>query len=118
QQFTAVGRDAGGNILTITPTWSVVASGGTITAAGGLFTAGATTGTFANTVKATVGLISGTATVTVASGPVTTIVVSPNPVTLSQGATQQYTAVGTDAGGNVVAITPVWAVVAGGGSID
>ena len=51
QQFTAVGKDASGNVVTITPTWSVAAGGGTISATG-LFTAGATAGTFTNTVKA------------------------------------------------------------------
>src|ERR1700688_522658 len=76
QQFTAVGKDANGNVLSITPTWSVVASGGTISSTG-LFTAGATAGTFANTVKATSGSVSGTATVIVSSGALATIAVTP-----------------------------------------
>ena len=117
QQFTAVGRDATGNVVAITPVWSVVAGGGSINAASGLFTAGTTTGTFANTVKATSGAISGTATVIVTVGPLATITVTPNPATLAPGAQQQFTAVGKDAGGNIVPITPVWTVAAGGGSI-
>jgi len=64
RQYTAVGTDNSGNPVTITPTWSVVASGGTISASG-LFTAGGTGGTFTNTVKATSGTVSGTATVIV-----------------------------------------------------
>jgi hypothetical protein len=64
QQFAAVGKDADGNAVTISPTWSVVALGGTISTSG-LFTAGTTAGTFTNTVKATSGSISGTATVIV-----------------------------------------------------
>ena len=64
QQFTAVGKDANGNVLVIAPTWSVVASGGTVNATG-LFTAGATGGTFTNTVMAASGAITATATVTV-----------------------------------------------------
>jgi hypothetical protein len=64
QQYTAVGKDLGNNVVSITPVWSVAAGGGTINATG-LFTAGATGGTFTNTVKATSGLVSGTATVTV-----------------------------------------------------
>jgi hypothetical protein len=64
QQYTAVGKDAGGNVVTITPTWSVVASGGAITS-NGMFTAGIVGGVFTNTVKATSGTISSTATVTV-----------------------------------------------------
>jgi hypothetical protein len=116
QQYAAVGRDAGGNVVAITPTWSVVAGGGAITSAG-LFTAGTLLGTFANTVEATSGLVSGHATVTVIAGPLASITVSPDPVTLAISGTQQYTAVGRDAGGNVVAMTPTWSVVAGGGII-
>ncbi len=117
QQLTAVGRDAGGNPVAITPVWSVVAGGGTISASG-LFTAGGTPGTFANTAKATSGGISGTATVNVTAGALATITVTPNPASMSVGATQQFTAVGRDAGGNVVHFTPTWSVVAGGGSVS
>src|ERR1700674_3026914 len=63
-QFTAVGKDGLGNVIAIQPVWSVVKGGGTINATG-LFTAGAAPGTFTNTVKATSGPISGTATVIV-----------------------------------------------------
>ncbi|MEO5816085.1 MAG: ice-binding family protein [Gemmatimonadaceae bacterium] len=117
QQFTAVGKDASGNVVAITPTWSVIAAGGTVSATG-LFTAGNAVGTFANTVQASSGGINGTATVTVTAGPVATIVVTPNPVTLAGNTTQTFTAVGRDAGGNVVAITPAWSVVNAGGTID
>jgi hypothetical protein len=118
QTFTAVGKDAAGNVVAITPAWSVVAGGGSIVAGTGVFTAGGPTGTFTNTVKATSGTISGTATVIVNTGSLVTITVSPNPATVQVNTTQQFTAVGRDAGGNVVAITPVWTVTNGGGSID
>lgn len=118
QQFTAVGRDAFGNVVAITPAWSVTAGGGTINATTGLFTAGTTPGAFANTVRATSGTIFGTATVNVTVGPVATITVTPNPATLAIGAQQTFTAVGRDAGGNVVPITPVWSVTNGGGTIN
>lgn len=118
QQYTAVGRDASGNVVPIVPSWSVVAGGGVIAPTTGLFTAGGTAGSYANTVRASVGTIAGTATVTVTSGPLARIVVTPNPQTLAAGATQQYTAVGTDAGGNVLAVSPAWSVVNGGGTID
>jgi hypothetical protein len=118
QQFTAVGKDASGNVVAITPSWSVVASGGTINPTTGLFTAGTTVGSFPNTVRASVGAIAGLATVNVTAGPLATITVTPNPMTLQSGVTQQYTAVGKDAGGNVLVITPVWAVINGGGTID
>src|SRR4051812_23318404 len=118
QLFTAVGRDAAGNIMTITPSWTVAAGGGTITSAGGIFTAGGAPGTFANTITATSNGISATATVIVTPGALATITVSPDPQTLAPGATQQYTAVGQDAGGNIVVIAPTWTVVAGGGTIN
>jgi hypothetical protein len=117
RQYAAVGRDIGGNVVPISPTWSITASGGSI-GASGLFTAGTTVGTFSNTVQATSGAVSGNATVTVTAGPLAAITVTPNPQTLAINGTQQFTAVGTDAGGNVVSITPTWSVVAGGGAID
>jgi hypothetical protein len=117
QTFTAVGRDANNNIVAITPVWSVTAGGGSINAGTGVFTAGGTLGAFANTVRATSGTIFGTATVNVNLGALLTITVTPNPATVQINTTQQFTAVGRDAGGNVVAITPVWSVTAGGGTI-
>jgi hypothetical protein len=117
-QYTAVGRDANNNVVAITPVWSVTAGGGTINASTGLFTAGATPGTYTNTVRATSGTIFGTATAIVTTGPVATITVTPNPVTLQVNTTQQFTAVGRDGAGNVVTITPVWSVTNGGGTIN
>ena len=119
QQFTAVGADAFGNVVAITPVWSVVTvASGTIVSSSGLFTSGTTPATYANTVKATSGSISGTATVTVTVGPLLTITVTPNPATLETGAQKQFTAVGTDAGGNVVTITPVWTTTNPPGTIN
>lgn len=69
QQFIAVGRDAGNNVVVITPDWSVVANGGTISGTG-LFTSGTTLGTYTNTVRATSGGILGSATVNVSAGSV------------------------------------------------
>lgn len=117
QQFTAVGKDAGNNTVAVTPVWSVVASGGSISSTG-LFTAGSTAGSFVNTVRAASGLVSATATVNVTVGGLASITVTPSQVVLAAGGTQQYAAVGKDAGNNVVAITPVWSVAASGGSIS
>jgi len=72
-QLIAVGTDGAGNSMSISPTWSVVNSGGSVDASSGLFTAGATTGTFAGSVKASSGGISGVATIIVmadASAPI------------------------------------------------
>jgi len=121
QPFVATGRDADGVLVSITPTWSVVAGGGAITSGSGLFTAGTATGVFANTVQATSGAISGFATVTVtAPGTLVAISVTPNPGGAAVGATIQFTATGQDATGAVVPISPapMWSVVAGGGTIN
>jgi len=116
QQFTAVGRDAGNNVVAITPTWTVTNGGGTINTTG-LFTAGSTPGSFSNTIRATNGAIFGQATEVVIAGPVVTITVTPDPDTLDAGTTQQFAAVGRDAGNNIVPITPAWSVTNGGGTI-
>lgn len=123
--YTASGRDAFNNTVAITGTvtWSVVAGGGTIPAGTtGLtapFTAGPTAGTFTNTVRATNGTLAGTATAIVTAGPLTTIVVTPNPGTMQVNTSLTYTASGRDAGGNTVPITGTvsWTVVNGGGTI-
>ena len=123
QTFTAVGKDANGNVVAINPTWSVTAGGGTIPAGTtGLtapFTAGNTTGAFPNTVRATQGAIFGTATVNVIAGPLASIVVTPNPGTMQVNTSLTYTASGRDAGGNTVPITGTvsWTVINGGGTI-
>jgi len=69
QQFIAVGRDAGGVVVAIAPTWSLAAGGGSISSTG-LFTAGTEPGTFTSTVKASSGDVSGSASVTVTDGVV------------------------------------------------
>ena len=69
QQFAAVGKDANGVVVSIPAgaTWSVVNGGGSINNSSGLFTAGAATGSFSNTVRMTSGSISGFATVAITS---------------------------------------------------
>ena len=118
-----MGRDSAGNIMSITPVWSVANGGGTINASTGLFTAGVAAGTFTNTVTATSGSISGRATVVVTAPTppapaLATITVRPNPDSLARNATRQFTAVGRDSAGNIMSITPVWSVVNGGGTIN
>jgi len=121
QPFVATGRDAKGNLVAITPTWSIVAGGGAINSSSGLFTAGNVAGTFTLTVQATSGGISGRATVIVTSpGGLATITVTPNPGGTVVGGTIQYSAEGQDANGVVIPISPAatWSVVSGGGTIN
>jgi hypothetical protein len=66
-QFIATGTDGAGNPMSITPTWTVVNSGGTVDAASGLFTAGSVTGTYTGSVKASSNGKFGVATVVVSS---------------------------------------------------
>jgi len=118
EQFTAVGRDSAGNIVPVTPTWTVVNGGGTIDV-DGTFIAGTTPGTYANTVRATATGISGHASVTVQAGPLARLDVTPAASTLSIRETQQFTVKGSDSAGNPVAVSsPMWSVVKGGGTID
>lgn len=122
QQFTAQGYDQRGALFSFTPTWSVTAGGGTISSSG-LFTAGATPGTYANTVRASSGLISGVASITVNAAPppssvLTAIRLTPTSTVLAQGAAQQFTAIGYDQFDSPMALTPTWSVVAGGGTVS
>lgn len=66
RQFVAEGKDSAGSTVSFSPTWAVVAGGGTIDNAG-LFTAGTVPGIYINTIKASSGAIAGFATITVAS---------------------------------------------------
>jgi hypothetical protein len=119
QTFTAVGRDGAGNtVATPNLVWAVVGGGGTINETTGAFTAGQTVGAFPNTIRARSGTVSGFATVNVTPGALTSIVVTPNPFAMSIGDTQQFTAVGRDANGDIVPFVAFWAVRAGGGTIN
>lgn len=95
QQFAAVGTDINGAVVALTPTWAIVASGGTINSSSGLFTAGTTLATFPSTVRACngTGNICGFATVTVANT---------SPVGPSLGTAQTY---GILAGSTVTCVT-------------
>jgi len=80
----------------------------TVDAASGLATA---TGNGSTTIKATSGTVSGSATLSVSlTASVASVTVSPASATLTAlGATQRYTAVARDAGGNVLpGITFTW----------
>jgi len=110
-QFLAWGFDAKGNARPANPSWS--ATGGSVDTATGIYTPGPL-GTF--TVYANDSGISGSASVTVTAGPLSSLVVSPATTTLTAGTTQAYTASGFDALGNPVAVTPAWA--ANGGSMN
>jgi hypothetical protein len=84
QQFTARATDLDGNSVPITPEWSIVNGGGSITSSG-MFTAGSVLGTFASTVVAKRGHQIATATVTVTAGALPSVAISPAPTTMLTG---------------------------------
>jgi hypothetical protein len=118
--FTATAKDYKGNVVSTSAAWAVVAGGGTIDASSGVFTAGSVDGAYANTIRATSGGLTAYATVTVitTAGSLASITVTPNRATVVVAGTQPFIATGWDAFDNVVEITPIWSVVAGGGVID
>ncbi|GIW26886.1 MAG: hypothetical protein KatS3mg070_0249 [Meiothermus sp.] len=112
QQFTAVAKDAGGNVISgVTFTWSSSDTAVATVNNSGLATAVAA-GTA--TITATAGGKSGSATFTVTnpsppSPTIETIEVSPATASKQVGQTQQFTAVAKDADGNVISgVTFTW----------
>ncbi len=112
QQFTATGYDQFNNPVPITPTWTT--NGGSITASG-FFTAQLTPAV-GKIVTATQGSISGTAIVNIITGSLASIIVTPNPITLTVNAVQPFVATGYDAFSNTIPFTGSW--TSSGGSID
>ncbi len=108
QIFTATATDIYNNVIVINPLWSTDA--GTMTV--NRLTA-QTTPAAGRHVTATVGGLSGIASVNVVTGPLALIAVAPNPVTLSAGAIQTFTATGLDGFDNIVLINPTWTTDAG-----
>jgi fibronectin type 3 domain-containing protein len=118
QQFSAVGSDAYGNVLTPQPAWAWSVSGGGTIDAAGLFTSGTVAGG-PYTITAMSGTISASATITIAAGSLASIAVSPASADVQAGSTVQFSAVGADAYGNVLAPQPTWTWnTSGGGTID
>lgn len=125
QQFTAQGYDSANIAISgLQYFWLVVAGGGTINTTG-LFTAGSTPGTFANTVE--VVTVKGDAvktayasiTVNATAGPLDHVAITPASATVVVGGTKQFTAQGYD-GANIAitGLTYTWSIVASGGNID
>ena len=98
KQFSATGKDQFGQPMSPQPTFTWSVSGGGTISSSGLFTAGATTGTF--TVTAASGGVSGTASVTVTSVPPDfSLSVSPAAQSIRRGGTATYTVTITPANG-------------------
>lgn len=116
QQFTATAYDAFDNPLSVSFTWSVTGSVGTVTSSG-LFTAGRQAGS--GSVIASADGASGSADVTVGPGPVHTIAVTPSTLSIQCGGTQQFAAEVYDQYGNPISgLLFDWSVEGPIGTVD
>lgn len=116
-RFTARIEDAHGNVRADAVTWSLAdASAGALDATGTL-TATRRAGTYPEAIRAQSGTLSATATLTVQPGALARLLLTPAPLELAVGESQALTARGLDEHGNDVALTPVWEVVSGGGTL-
>ncbi len=125
QQFSAQAYDIDNQaIADLTYTWSVVAGGGTINGTG-LFTAGTTVGTFANTVKVEVVkdtiTKSAFASVNVTAEPTVLdhVQITPSTASVAVNGTVQFTAEGHDVNHAVISgLSFTWTVLSGDGTIN
>jgi phospholipase C len=104
QQFTATGTYNNGTTknLTSSVTWLSSATSIATISSSGLATSLAPGST---TITATSGTISGTAVLTVTAAVLTSIAVTPSPVSIALGLTQQFTATGTYSNGTTQNLT-------------
>ena len=110
QQFTVSGRWSDGS--TTAPAITYSATGGTITA-GGLYTAGTTTGTFSVTATQQGGTLSATATITITAPVLQAVIITPSSVSLTTGATQQFSASGRWSDGSTTALAVTYSATGG-----
>ncbi|MFN0152126.1 MAG: hypothetical protein ACKVU1_15600 [bacterium] len=113
RQFSASGRDAYGNAVAISPSYSVTDGIGGVTS-GGLFTASALG---AGAVIASAGGFADSAEVTVVAGAVASIIVSPDSATISADSTIAFSVQVLDALGNPIVVSGAWSVTGGIGTI-
>ena len=105
--FTATGYDIYGNIVSINPIWSTDVG----YMQGSTFYAQTSVGI--GNVTATLGAISGQASVNIIPGPLHHIKIIPSEATVAAGNSKDFDAIGYDMFDNVVSITPVWSTNVG-----
>jgi hypothetical protein len=110
QQFAAYGRMSNGDSVATAVTYS--ATGGTLTA-GGRYTAGPATGSFAVIATDLGGTLADTAIVTISPPVLAQVVLVPASVAFTGGATWQFTAYGRLTNGDSVAPDVVYAATGG-----
>ncbi|MBI5778624.1 MAG: hypothetical protein HZA49_04110, partial [Planctomycetes bacterium] len=116
QTYAAVSKDANGNTVSETYTWTHANGSGSVTRTGNTIT-GFLAGTATITATGTTSGVSGGKTVTVTPGTVTTVTVSGANSITSAGTAEAYTAVSRDANNNTVSDTYNWAHVNDTGSV-
>ena len=105
QAFTAQGYDASDNPVSgLSYTWSCTnATAGSINSSTGVFTAGTVPGSYSDVIQAvSTSGVTGKGSVTVSTGALDHIVVSPSNPSVGVGGTQAFTAQGYDASDNTV----------------
>ena len=115
--LSALGADDGGE-ANLTYTWSATGPAAVTFSANGTNAAKNTTATFTKagtyTFQVTLtdlGGLTATSSVSVTvNQTLTSLTVSPNSITVADGATQQFTASGKDQFGNAMSVTPTWSV--------
>ena len=101
QQFSVSGRWSNG--ATTAPAVTYSATGGSITA-GGLYTAGATPGSFTVTATQQGGTLAATASVTINAPVLQAVILTPSSAMLTTGATQQFSVSGRWSDGSTTAL--------------
>jgi hypothetical protein len=112
QQFAVSGKLSDGS--TTTPAVTYSATGGTITA-GGLYTAGTSTGTYQVIATQQGGTIADTSSVTITAPLLTQLILNPSTASIPAGLNQQFSVSGTWSDGS--STTPAVNYTATGGSI-
>jgi hypothetical protein len=110
--FTASGHYSNGSTGSVTVDWS--ATGGAITS-GGVYTAGATQGTFRVIAVEQGGTLADTSVVTIsgAAATLSSLALSPSAVAMFTGGQQQFTAIGLYSNGSSAALPATWSATGG-----
>jgi hypothetical protein len=107
-------RDAAGNQVSTTPTWTVLGELGTVSDAGVFHARRVGTGR----ITASIGDVQQTLEVHVQPGTLATVTLAPAQLTIRAGEQQDFTAVGSDAYGNALPVEPIWSLQGGIGQIN
>lgn len=122
QQLKASASDEFGNsIETVEVAWRVLDENVGSVSSSGVLTAGQVVGEFGNGIEANaiIGGLSSTTSVNISPGPLSQVVIAPNPISIGIEMTQQFVGVGADRFGNRIGgVEFTWSVEEGGGTIS